>query len=45
MNKINHLWIKYATPQNLKMAYLLTALIALAVAAAAPGASGGLGGR
>jgi hypothetical protein len=39
MHKLNHLWIRYATPQNRKVLYVVLSLIALAVASGAP--SGG----
>jgi hypothetical protein len=44
MNKLQGLWLKYSTAQNLKVAYLLLALVALAVAGGAPGAGSGTGG-
>jgi hypothetical protein len=36
---------KITTPNNLKLVYILISLIALAVAAGAPGAESGIGGR
>lgn len=38
MQKLNHLWIRYATPRNRKAMYVVVSLIALAVASGAPGA-------
>lgn len=38
MHKLNHLWVRYATPQNRKAFYIVLSLIALAVASGAPGA-------
>jgi hypothetical protein len=38
MHKLNHLWIRYATPQNRKALYIVLSLIALAVAGGAPSA-------
>ncbi len=43
MNKLNLLWIKYATPRNRKAFYVVLALAALAAAGGAPGTHGGLG--
>jgi hypothetical protein len=36
MHKLNHLWNRYATPQNRKALYIVISLIALAVASGAP---------
>jgi len=44
MKALNYLWIRYATPTNRKIAYILLMLAALAVAGGAPGATGGVGG-
>jgi hypothetical protein len=43
MKKLNNLWIRYGTPQNLRILYILLALAALAVAGGAPSAGGGSG--
>jgi hypothetical protein len=44
MKDLNQLWIRYATPRNRKVAYIVLSLIALAVASGAPGAGSGAGG-
>lgn len=41
MHKLNHLWIRYATPQNRKALYIVLSLVALAVAGGAPSAFSG----
>ncbi len=41
MQKLNQLWLRYGTFNNLRVLYLLLALVALAVAGGAP--SGGSG--
>jgi hypothetical protein len=43
MNKLNHLWVQYATPRNRKVVYILLTLAALAVAGGAPSAGSGMG--
>jgi hypothetical protein len=43
MNKLNQLWLQYGTPNNLKVLYILLALVALAVAGGAPSGSVGVG--
>jgi hypothetical protein len=43
MKKLNNLWVRYATPRNLRVLYLLVTLAALAVAGGAPSAGGGAG--
>ena len=43
MNKLNHLWIHYATPRNRKVVYILLSLAALAIAGGAPSAGSGMG--
>jgi len=43
MYKINQLWLQYSTPSNLKVLYVLLALVALAVAGGAPSGGGGVG--
>jgi len=42
MNKLNLLWAQHVTP-NRKAFLVVLALVALAVAGGAPGASGGIG--
>ncbi len=44
MKRFDNLWIRYGTPRNRKIAYVVLSLIALAVASGAPGASSGGGG-
>jgi hypothetical protein len=44
MNKLNQLWLRYGTPSNLKVLYVLLALVALAVAGGAPSGGSGVGG-
>lgn len=44
MQKLNYLWIKYGTPRNARVLYILLALAALAVAGGAPSNGGGTGG-
>jgi hypothetical protein len=41
MNKLSELWVRYGTPRNRKVAYMLLALVALAVSGGAPSAGGG----
>jgi hypothetical protein len=43
MGKLNYLWVRYATPRNRKVFYVLLTLAALAVAGGAPGAGSGTG--
>jgi len=43
MNKLNQIWVHYATPQNRKVVYILVTLAALAIAGGAPGAGSGMG--
>jgi hypothetical protein len=45
MNKLNDLWVRYATPRNRQIAYILLTLVALVVAGGAPGAGSGTPGR
>ena len=45
MKKLNDLWIRYGTPSNLKLFYVLLTLVALAVAGGAPGTGSGGGGH
>ena len=44
MNKLNQLWLQYGTHSNLKVVYILLALVALAVAGGAPSGGGGVSG-
>ena len=41
MQKLNQLWLRYGTSNNLKAIYLLLTLIALAVAGGAPSGPSG----
>ena len=43
MKKLNQLWMRFGTSQNLKVLYIVATLAALAVAGGAPGAGGGVG--
>jgi hypothetical protein len=43
MKALNYLWIRYATPTNRKIAYVLFILAAFAAAGGAPGGTGGVG--
>ena len=45
MKKLNDLWIRYGTPSNLRLLYILVTLVALAVAGGAPGGASGGGGK
>jgi hypothetical protein len=42
MEKLSSLWMKYGTPRNRKVAYIVLSLVALAAASGAPGAGSGL---
>jgi hypothetical protein len=44
MKQLSHLWVRYGTPRNRKIAYILFSLVALAVASGAPGAGSGMPG-
>ena len=44
MYKLNQLWIRYGTPRNMRIFYILLALAALAAAGGAPSNGGGTGG-
>jgi len=44
MQKLNKFWLQYGTPHNLRLLYILLALIALAIAGGAPSGGGGGGG-
>lgn len=41
MSNLKHLWVRYGTPRNLKVLYILMTLAALAVAGGAPGNGSG----
>jgi hypothetical protein len=43
MKSLNYLWFRYATPTNLKVAYILLILASLAIAGGAPSGTGGVG--
>jgi hypothetical protein len=43
MNKLSQLWLQYGTSSNIRVLYVLLALVALAVAGGAPSAPGGHG--
>jgi hypothetical protein len=42
MEKVQYLWGRYATPRNVKIAYILLTLVALVVAGGAPGGGSGI---
>ena len=42
MEKLSSIWIKYGTPRNRKVAYIVLSLVALAAASGAPGAGSGV---
>jgi hypothetical protein len=42
MEKLNSLWIKYGTPRNRKVAFMVLSLVALAAAGGAPAAGSGV---
>ena len=44
MRKLSELWVQHGTPRNRKVAYLVLALVALAVAGGAPSAGSGANG-
>ena len=44
MKKLSQMWVRYGTPSNRKVVYILLSLIALAVASGAPGAGSGTPG-
>jgi hypothetical protein len=44
MRHLNHLWVRYGTPRNRRVAYIVLALVTLAVAGGAPSAGGGVPG-
>jgi len=44
MNKLSELWVRYGTPRNRKVAYMVLVLVALAVSGGAPSAGGGAPG-
>jgi hypothetical protein len=41
MKKLNHLWVRYGTPRNLKILYISIVLASLAAAGGAPSNGGG----
>jgi hypothetical protein len=43
MQKLNSFWVRYGTPRNLRLVYVLLTLVALAIAGGAPSGSGGGG--
>ena len=43
MERLKYWWVRYSTPGNRKVFYILLALGALAVAGGAPGAGSGVG--
>jgi hypothetical protein len=42
MNNLKYLWVRYGTPRNRKIVYILLSLAALAVAGGAPSAGSGM---
>ncbi|MFN2224672.1 MAG: hypothetical protein ACK2UY_00160 [Anaerolineae bacterium] len=42
MEKVKYLWVRYGTSRNLKVAYIVLTLVALAVAGGAPGGTSGM---
>jgi hypothetical protein len=44
MTKLNELWIRYGTPRNRKILYIMLSLSALAIASGAPSGGGGAPG-
>jgi len=42
MKELKNLWVRYGTTRNMKVAYIVITLIALAVAGGAPGGGSGL---
>jgi hypothetical protein len=45
MKTLKSLSARYVTPTNVKLFYVLLSLVTLAIAAGAPGAESGIGGR
>jgi hypothetical protein len=45
MKRLRYLWVRYGTPRNLKVLYILLTLAGLAVAGGAPGTGSGNGGN
>jgi len=43
MKELKNLWVRYGTTRNMKVAYIVMTLVALAVAGGAPGAGSGIG--
>lgn len=44
MRKLNELWVRYGTPRNFKILYILMVLAALVAAGGAPSGGGGAPG-
>lgn len=42
MKELKNLWLRYGTTRNMKVAYIVMTLVALAVAGGAPSAGSGL---
>lgn len=42
MDKVKYLWARYGTSRNIKIAYIVLTLVALAVAGGAPGGTSGM---
>jgi len=45
MKALHNLWIRYGTPQNAKVLFILLTLAAMAIAGGAPGAGSGMPGN
>ena len=43
MKELKNLWLRYGTTRNMKVAYIVMTLVALAVAGGAPSAGSGIG--
>ena len=43
MKELKNLWLRYGTTRNMKVAYIVITLVALAVAGGAPSAGSGMG--
>ncbi len=43
MKELKNLWLRYGTTRNMKVAYIVITLVALAVAGGAPSAGSGIG--
>ena len=44
MKTLNYLWIRFGSPRNRKVAYIVLTLVALAASGGAPGAGSGVSG-